>query len=167
MDFYDVVKNRRSVRRFTDEPVPRDVLERIVQAGIDAPSGLKLQNRQFVIVDDPGVLGKMRPMSNAMETSPGMIVLLMDPKATKYGEFWVQDASAAMENMLLAAVAEGYGACWVEGGMRPHQETIRKLLDVPASLHVWSLVSLGKAAQDPPRPPKSQLADVLHYNHFG
>ncbi|HHH76129.1 MAG TPA: NAD(P)H nitroreductase, partial [Phycisphaerae bacterium] len=74
MEYYDVVKKRRSVRKFTDESVPRESLERIAQAGLDAPSGLNLQNRHFVIVDDPEVLARMRHMTGSMATSPAVIV---------------------------------------------------------------------------------------------
>ncbi len=161
------INTRRSVRKFAPEPVPRDVLERIVAAGVEAPSGCNMQLRQYIIIDDPAVMDKIRPASSVLATAPAAIVILMEPKGTKYGEFWMQDASAAMENMLLAAVALGYAACWVEGAVRPNEDLLREALGVPEHLRVWSLLPVGKAAEDPQRPPKPDPPEITHYNAFG
>ena len=165
--FFKVVNARRSVRKFTSEPVPREVLERIAAAGIEAPSGANMQLRQYVIVDDPGVMNALRGVSAALKSAPAAIVLLVDPQGTKYGEFWVQDASAAMENMLLAATALGYAACWVEGAVRRAEEDLRKTLGVPANLKVWSMLPVGRPDGVPARPEKVPFADAVHYNRFG
>ena len=164
---FSVINARRSVRKFTPEPVPREVLERIVAAGVEAPSGCNMQFRHYIIVDDPAVMDRIRPASKVLATAPAAIVILMEPKGTKYGEFWMQDASAAMENMLLAAVALGYAACWVEGAIRRSEDLLRKALGVPKRLRVWSLLPVGKAAEDPKRPPKPAPAEITHYNAFG
>ena len=167
MDFFDVVRARRSVRKYAPEPVGRDVLERIVAAGIEAPSGCNEQLRQYVIVDDPETMEQLRGVSGALTGAPAAIVLLVEPKGTPYGEFYVQDASAALENMLLAAVALGYGACWVEGALRGHEQAVRELLAVPEGLRVWSLMPVGRPAETPQRPRKSDPADAVHHNRYG
>ena len=166
MDLFEAIRARRSVRQFTDAPVPREDLERIVAAAIEAPSGCNQQLRQYVIVDSPEQMESLWPVSGAMKTAPAAIVLLVEPKGTQFGEFWMQDASAAMENMLLAAVALGYGACWVEGALRRHEAQVRKLLGVPENLRVWSMMPVGKPAAVPARPDKSAFLDVVHYNGF-
>ena len=166
MELFEAVDSRRSIRQFTDEPVSRDVLERIVHAGIEAPTGTNLQQKQYIIVDDPNVMDRIRFVSPAMTTAPAAIVLLTEEKATAYGEFWVQDVSAAIQNMLLAAVGLGYASCWIEGNVRPHEEQVKEILGVPEHLRVWSLTPVGKAAVTPKRPPKPSLADVVHYNAF-
>jgi nitroreductase len=166
MDFFEVIHRRRSVRKYAAGPVPRAVLEQIVQAGIEAPSGCNEQLRHYIIVDDPAVVAQMQPISAALTGSVAAIVLLVEPKATPYGEFWVQDASAAMENMLLAAVALGYEGCWVEGQVRRHEEALRELLGVPEGLRVWSLTPIGKAASELQRPAKPPLAERTHYNRY-
>ena len=167
MDFFEIVNARRSVREYLPEPVGRDVLEKIVAAAVEAPTGCNMQLKQYLIVDDPAVVEKIRPLSRALKGAPALIVLLVEPTGTKYGEFWVQDASAAMENMLLAAVALGYAGCWVEGQVRPNEEKLRRILSVPDDLRVWSLMPVGRAAAAPARPPKSRPAEVTHYNRFG
>ena len=167
MDFFEAVNARRSVRAYQGEPVGRDVLERIVAAGIEAPTGCNMQAKQYVIVDDPQVLAKLRAVSSALTGAPAAVVLLIDPKPTQFGEFWVQDCSAAMENMLLAAVALGYASCWVEGALRRHEDDVRGLLGVPDHLRVQALMPVGKSAETPQRPPKAAAGDVTHYNRFG
>ena len=168
MDVFDAINMRRSVRQYTDEPVPRQVLERIVAAGVEAPSGCNMQLRQYIIVDDPGVMDQIRPVSKALRGARAVIVLLVEPQGSKFGiEFWVQDASAAMENMLLAAVALGYASCWVEGALRKCEDTLREVLGVPASLRVWSLAPVGKAGEVPARPPKPAPDKITHYNRYG
>ena len=164
MELFSVIETRRSVRKYLPEPVPREVLERIVAAGIEAPSGCNLQLRQYVIIDEPDVMEKMRPVTKAFGDAPAAIVLLVEAEGTRYGEFWIQDASAAMENMLLAAVALGYGGCWIEGNIRGHEEQLGQLLNVPDHLRVWSVTPVGRPAGPSKRPEKSDPSDVVHYN---
>jgi nitroreductase len=126
-----------------------------------------MQLRQYVIVDDLSVMEQIRPFSSTTAMAPAAIVLLIEPKGTQFGEFWMQDASAAMENMLLAAVAMGYAACWVEGALRRCEDELRKILGVPEHLRIWSLLPVGKPSHEPARPPKPEPGEVTHYNRFG
>ncbi len=112
-------------------------------------------------------MDRLRGLSGAIDAAPAAIALIVDPQGTEYGDFWIQDASAAMENMLLAAVALGYGACWIEGQVRPKEGELREILGVPAGLRVQAMMPVGKAAQAPKRPAKSAPAEVTHYNRFG
>jgi len=166
MDLYDAIRQRRSIRSYTSDPVTPDALKRIVQAGIEAPTGCNMQLRQFIIVDDPGVIGELSELG-VTKGAPAAIVILMDPQGTPYGEFWVQDASATMENMLLAAVAEGLGACWIEGQVTPKEPQLRKILNVPESLRVWSIMCLGHPTEQPSRPPKPAFDEIVHLNRYG
>jgi nitroreductase len=167
MDLFNAIQARRSVRKFRPDPVPRSDLEKLVAAGIEAPSGANAQLRQYVIVDDPAVMDALRQASGAIDGAPAAIVVLIEPAETPYGPFWVQDASAAIENMLLAAVAMGYASCWVEGQVRRHEPALREALGVPQALRVWAILPIGKPAAHPARPAKSRLPDVTHYNRFG
>jgi nitroreductase len=167
MDFFNIVNSRRSIRRYKDDPPARTVLEKIVAAGQEAPSGCNVQGKQFIIVDDPELLDPMRDLCKAMETAPAAIVLAIEPEETQYGEFWVQDASAAMENMLLSAVALGLGGCWVEGAVRRNEDRLRELLGVPENLRVWSLTPVGTPDEMPDRPEKPTPEQVTHVNRFG
>ncbi|MCG3179130.1 MAG: Albonoursin synthase [Phycisphaerae bacterium] len=168
MEFFEAIDTRRSVRQYLPEPVPRETLQRIVAAGVEAPSGCNLQLRQYVIIDDPGLMDRIRPVSRALAGAPAAIVLLVEPRATDFGmEFWVQDASAAMQNMLLAATALGYAGCWVEGALRRSEDLLRRELGVPGGLRIWSLTPVGRPVAIPARPAKPAPAEVTHYNRFG
>jgi nitroreductase len=167
MEFFDVVRTRRSVRAFTDQPVDRADLEAIVQAGLDAPTGVNAQLKQYIVIDDPAVMDTLRPISRALATAPAAIVQLIDPQPTKFGEYWRQDASASMENMLLAAVALGYASVWVEGAVRRAEREIAEALGVPEPLQVSALMPVGRPDETPERPPKPTLDEVIHYNSFG
>jgi nitroreductase len=165
MDLYDAINTRRSIRRFEDTPVPREVLSRIAQAGIEAPTGCNKQLRHFIIVDDEKALIALDALGLS-KGAPACIVIVMDPTATPYGAFWMQDASAAMENMLLAAVAEGLGACWIEGQVIPAEDDLRALFGVPDDLRVWSLLPVGVPAESPARPPKPTFDEMVSFNQF-
>jgi nitroreductase len=167
MDLFSAIAARRSVRKFLSDPVPREVLAKMVAAGIEAPSGMNLQGRHYIIVDDPATVAALRPTSKALTGAPAAIVLVMDPKASSRGDFHIQDASAAIENMLLSAVAMGYSSCWVEGAVRAREPELRKLLGVPDHLRVWAILPVGKAAENPARPAKSAPDEVVHVNRFG
>lgn len=167
MDALEAIYSRRSVRSFRSEPVPRDVLERIVAAGIEAPSGCNMQLRQYIIIDDEATMAELREVSPALTGAPAAIVVVMDPRGTQYGEFWIQDASAAIENMLLAAVAEGYASCWIEGQVRRGEEQLARLLEVPEELNVWAILPIGLAEGEARRPKKSEFHEVVYYNRFG
>lgn len=167
MEFFSVVNARRSVRKFLPEPVGREVLEQIVAAGVEAPSGCNMQLRQYIIVDDPAVLGVFAEIGGALASAPAAIVLLVEPKSSKFGEYWLQDISAATENMLLAAVALGYASCWVEGQVQRCEDRLREVLAVPQELRIWSIMPVGKADGEPARPKKPTPAEITHYNRFG
>ena len=167
MPFLKVVNARRSVRKFLSDPVPLDVLEKIVAAGVEAPTGCNAQFRQYMIVTDPAVMDQLRAVSAAVKTAPAAIVQLIEPKAAKYGDYHLQDAAASIQNMLLAAVALGYASCWVEGQVRASHEKIRQMLGVPADVNVSAILPIGKAAEAPQRPAKAAMADITHYDRFG
>ncbi len=166
MDLYTAINTRRSVRSYADAPVSRDALRRIVQAGIEAPTGCNMQLRQFIIVDDADLIAQLAGLG-VTKGAPAAVVILMDPQGTPYGEFWVQDASATMENMLLAAVAEGLGACWVEGQVTPKEPELRKILGVPDHLRLWSIMAVGTPTAQPDRPPKPDFDQIVHFNRSG
>ena len=165
--FFDVVYARRSVRQFQDAPVPVTVLERIVEAGLEAPTGCNAQLRRYIIVTDPDVMARLRQVSTAMKSAPAAIVQLIEPTPTKFGAFYLQDAAASLQNMLLATVASGYASCWVEGAVRHGEQEIRDILGVPPELNVSAILPIGKPAESPSRPAKLTLAEATHYDQFG
>jgi len=175
MDVFDAIANRHSYRAALNEtPVSREDLRRIVQAGIQAPSGYNAQSSHFVIVDDPGlvreVLGSVsdRPV---MQTAPAAIVVVTDPNASRNEQysFGVQDYAASVENMLLAATALGYASLWVEGQVRRTNASIRiaELLRVPEPFKVVVVLPVGVPVESKQQKPKKPFEKRASFNAFG
>lgn len=143
MDFYDVVKNRKSVRNYTSQKVPQDVLARIMEAARLAPSWANKQCWRYVIVDDPAVLDRAAAMAKNFG-APMMVVLCGDPSASGQRDgkdYYLVDAAISMEHLVLAAAAEGLGTCWVAG--RIDEAGLKKELGIPDNLRVIATTPLG------------------------
>ena len=169
MEFYDVLKRRRSVRKFVPSEITDDVLLRIVDAGRIAPSGCNLQNREFIVIRDRETLTALHEkIQPDMANAAAAIALVMDPKSTDWGEFWREDAAAATESMLLAIANEGYDSVWIEGTLHRHEPWAKELLNVPDDRRLFILLPIGKAAnQERLMAPKADLEKLIHYERFG
>ncbi len=162
MDTLETIKKRRSVREYTGDPVPRDHLEKIVDAGRLAPSGSNRQRWDFIVVTDKEIIQKLSKAADWSANAGAMIAVILNP-STKY---WVEDGSAAIENMLLAATALGYGSCWLQGNAKPHEEEFKSLLNIPPNLNLLSLIPIGVPKKWPDSPDKKPLESVLHWETY-
>lgn len=160
MNIFDAIANRHSYRGpYTDAPVPREHLERIVQAGLLAPSGCNRQTTTFVIVDDPKLvktINAMHDSNKAMQQAKAYITCICDvaPEGVYEGySFQVEDCAAAVQNMFLAVTALGYATVWVDGWLRVQgrAEAIGELLGVPQGKAIRIILPLGVPA-DPVLP---------------
>ena len=161
MDALETIRKRRSIRRFTGAAIPREDLETIVDAGRLAPTGCNLQPWDFVVVTDPAMIARLAVAEAWMAQAGAVIVVVMDPGS----RWWIEDGSAATENMLLAAAALGYGGCWVEGDMLPHEDHFKALLGIPAEKRLLAVLPIGVPAATP-APKKKPLERVLHWDKF-
>jgi len=160
MDAIEAIRTRRSIRRYTGEPIPREDLETIIDAARLAATGYNNQPWEFVVVTDPQMLQKVaiRPW---MDKAAAVVAVVIDQQA----QFWQEDGSAAIQNMLIAVTALGYGACWVQGRTRDHEDELKQLLNIPEKLHLMSLVAVGVPDESPEKDKKS-LDDVLHWEIY-
>jgi len=165
MSLVDVILSRRSVRRYRPDPVPGDVLERILEAGRLAPSADNVQPWHFVVVTDPELKrGLSRGRWNWFIEDSAFTVVGCGDVGTPYGRRWSTiDTSIALENMVLAAWAQGVGSCWV-GDFR--EDEVKSLLGIPEHLKVVALVSFGYPAETPSPTGKKALPEIVHYNKF-
>ncbi len=161
MDALEAIRTRRSVRRFTGAAIPRADLETIVDAGRLAATGSNLQPWDFVVVTDRAMIAQLTIAEAWIAQAGAVIVVVMDPGS----RWWIEDGAAAIENMLLASTALGYGTCWVEGDMLPHEEHFKALLGIPAEKRILTLLPIGVPAQTP-RPKKKPLEQVLHWEKY-
>ena len=159
MDCMETIAARRSYRgSYLPEPVPRADLQRIMEAGLAAPSGCNKQTVSLIAADAPALLsGIFEIMEQPFcRTAPAVICVLTE-RITAYQDGWgkarcyaVQDYAAAIENMLLAVTALGYASCWIEGHVTDADEQgkrIAELLGVPAEKELVCVLPVGRPAE--------------------
>lgn len=164
---------RRSYRgKYKPVPVPREDLTAIMEAGLAAPSGCNKQTTSLIAVDDPAVLEKLHGVIDPPvgATAPAMIcVLTQRICAYRSRCFSVQDYSAAIENMLLAAVTLGYQSCWIEGHITDEDRIGRKMADllgVPEDYELVCFLPVGVAETEPEAPRKKPFGERAWFNGF-
>ena len=151
MDALDAILSRRSIRTYTAEPVSDQHIENLLRAGMAAPSAGNQQVWEFVIVDERRLLDAIptvHPYAQMCAQAPLCIIVCADPSREKYAGFWVQDCSAATQNILVAAHALGLGAVWLgiaAGGDRAQQ--LADLLQLPDGIEPLAMIALGHPAE--------------------
>jgi len=153
MDFYEVLESRSSTREFTTEDVPEETVNTLLSSAVKAPTAGNLQPWRFVVVRDPGVKRRLSDVALKqpyVAEAPVVIVVCADLEASAHGYgsrgenlYAIQDTAAAVENILLSAVAEGMGACWV--GAFDEQKA-KAVLGLPQSIRPVAMVPVGKPA---------------------
>lgn len=163
MDALEALKTRRSVRVYTGEPVPRETLADLVDCGRLAATAINIQPLEFVVVTE-----SERLCAVAQATDHGRFIadaaacIAVLSRETKY---YLEDGSAATQNILVAARAHGLGACWVAGDKKFYAQEICRILGAPAGYRLVSLVAVGHPAEQPLQ-PKRPLTEVLHWQRF-
>ena len=164
MDAIECLKTRRSVREYLDTPVPKEIIEDIVDCGRLAASAINIQPWVFIAVTDPAVRKKIADICDHgkfIEQSPVCIVVFcLD------GKYYLEDGSAATQNILNAARAHGLGSCWVAGDKKPYCPTVREILGLPEDYKLISLISIGHSAETK-NPVKKPLSEVMHWERYG
>ena len=149
----DSILTRRSVRKYTKDPVSEAQVTALLRAAMAAPSAGNQQPWQFVVVRDPAVLEVIagaNPYGGMAREAPVVIVICGDLSREERPGFWVQDCAAATENLLLAAHAAGLGAVWC--GTYPREERMRPIkavLQLPEHVIPFSVVPIGYPAERP------------------
>ena len=149
------------MRSYTGDPVPREDLEKIVDAARLAPSGHNRQPWEFIVVTDRGVIDQLKTAALWMENAGAIIAVVMETSS----RFWLEDGSAAVENILIASTALGYGSCWLQGYTEPREEEFKELLGIPDDKKLLTLVPIGVPSEWPTREKKT-LSEVLHWERY-
>jgi len=173
MDLLELIKTRRSVRKYINKPIPWDDISNITDAGRYAPSSGNLQNWKFIVVLDKE---KRKAIADAslkqywMETAPVHIVIISEPqKAERYygtrGErlYSVQNCAAAAQNMILEAHNLGLSSCWV-GAF--DEEMVKRTLRIPAEARPQIILTIGYPAEQPDKPAKLPQETLTWYNRW-
>jgi nitroreductase len=162
-EFLETIKDRRSVRSYLDKTISKEILEEIVDAGRLAPSARNVQAWDFVVVTEKETLGKIAEISMPFIREAGALILVCGkPDHQRY----VEDCSAATENIILAAKSFGIGSCWVAGVNKDYLPPIMEMLEIPKDRNIVALVSLGYFERNPDPHHKKELSEVIHWNKF-
>jgi len=164
MDAMEALHTRRSCRKFAAKEVARELIEEAVDAARLAATARNEQPWEFVVVTEKATRRAVAGMTDYgpfIADAPVCIAVLAHD--TKY---YLEDGSAATQNILLAAHAVGLGACWVAGDKKPYAPKIAQLLGAPADVRLVALVAIGWPEGALPNPQKRPLQDVIHWGKF-
>ena len=155
MEVRDAMMQRRSVRQFTDSLVPEAALQDLMECAMAGPSAHNLRPWEFYMVKNKALQDKLRLVTRySTMNSPLILIVAGKLDRTIPGEgndFWVQDCSAAVENILLAATSLGLGSCWV--GLHPFGQAVKKVRDIlglQENIVPLALIHLGYGGKTPP-----------------
>jgi nitroreductase len=164
VDAIEAILSRRSIRRYNPQPVPEGVVKQLLEAAMSAPSAGNERPWQFVVITDRRTLDEIpgfHPYAEMVKEASVAILVCGDLRLEKYKDHWVQDCSAATQNLLLAAHAKGLGAVWV--GIYPTEDRIlrmRKLLGLPRHVVPLCLVPVGHPAERVPHEERYDASRV-------
>ena len=164
MEALEAIKTRRSVRSFNEKPVSREIIEQIIDGARLAPSANNIQPWEFVVVTDQTV---REEIANATDygkfIADAPVCIAVFCKDTKY---YLEDGCAATENILVGACALGLASCWVAGDKKSYGKEMSRILEVPNSYKLISLLALGYSNIKASGKGKRELDRVIHWEKF-
>ena len=178
--FIDMVKNRQSVRAYSNNPIDRECIERCLEAARLAPSACNAQPWKFVVVDDPALRNdladttqdRILPMNHFTKQAPVLIVVVREQanltsnlgQVIKNKEYPLMDIGIAVEHLCLQAVEEGLGTC-IMGWF--NEKKVKKLLGIPIRKRAELIITLGYPASDQIREKKRKsMEEICVYNKY-
>lgn len=175
MELFEVIHKRRSIRKFKPEPVARSDLKRILEAGRLAPSGGNRQPWYFIVVRDLEIkkaLSKVANNQKFIADADTVVVALGEPRTPtklpyKFSSTRIphrQDPMIAIEHMVLAATALGYGTCWI-GAF--NEDEVKRLLKIPENLVVIALLPIGVSDESPSPRPRKAFKEIFFKDFYG
>ena len=164
MSVLDVILNRRSIRKYSEKEIPKEVLEKIIEAGRQSPSAKNQQPYHFIILTDPEIKKEITGIySRFITNSPLLIIGCANPNAKPTGQWATIDTTIALQNMLLTATSLKLGTCWI-GSF--NEQKIKEKLKVPENWKIVALISLGYPAENPTPRKKKETTQLFSYNKF-
>lgn len=168
MEVLQAIRGRRSIRRYTDRPVSKEVLETLLDAARWAPSGGNQQRWRFIVVTEHATKELLRKCSPGVFGGPAVYVVICeegppdgDPGARKG---CLADCAIAAQNMMLAAHSLGLGSCVI---LSYSPSAMQEILDLPARIKPVLVVVLGYPAEDPEPPARRPLSEIVFQERYG
>ena len=173
--FIDLLRSRRSVRKFLKKPVEQEKIDLLIEAALRSPSSRGFNPWEFVVVSDPQTierLSRAKPHGAAfLARAPLAVVVCADPEKS---DVWVEDASIATLILHLAATDLGLGSCWIQLRKRDFDDArtagqyAAEILGLPDGLTVSAIMAIGYADQHPaPHPREALPKDKVSFEHYG
>ena len=171
MSVFEAIMNRKSIRVYKNDPIPQEVLIRVLEAARWAPSGKNLQPWKFIVVRDKDLREKLATASaqqHFMAEAPVIVVACGYPdecyaRMGRYMKSWSVDVAIALEHLILQAQEEGLGTCWI-GGFS--QENARKIVDIPDKYKVVTVMPIGYPVEETAPRPRKPIEEVVCYEKF-
>lgn len=166
MDVLEAIKTRRSIRKYKSDPVPEEMMEKILEAGRWAPSANNSQPWKFIVLKDENVRKKIAEVTaygKFLADAPLGIAVVIDPKASTHP---IEDGAIATQNMLLAAHALGLGACWIGSYGSAYEDKAKRILEVPEDKRLLSIISIGFPAESREKRRK-ELGELVFTDAYG
>jgi nitroreductase len=171
LEVFDAIEKRKSVRAYDSRPVPEDVLMKVLETGRIAPSASNIQPWHFIVVKDPERRKALSDGKWAKFLTESPVVIVGCGNKKKSPEWHVVDVTIAMQQMVIAATAEGLGTCWI-GSF--YEDKVRKALKVPEELRIVAMLAVGYSKEKSDLTSKivrsrnrKKMDEILSYEEFG
>jgi len=166
MDILEIIKARRSIRKYTPEKVSKDMIQRLTEAGRWAPSSGNRQPWKFIVVTNEETLRKLSSVLNTGRFIGGVplaIAVVVDPAASRR---FLEDGAAAIQNILLEAHFMKLGSCWIGCYDAPQEQPAKDILGIPDNERLQAIVAVGHSVETPERTRKS-VEETVFYESYG
>jgi nitroreductase len=179
MDFTEIIEKRRSVRKYKIDPVPENILNKVLEAARVAPSWSNMQCWKYIVIKDDSIKKKLadvlpsgNPVKKAFIQAPIIIAGCADPERSGYigsqkvgdKQWHVLDLGISMQQLVLAATNEGLGTCWV---CWFNENKVKDILKVPENIDVVALTPLGYPDEEPKAKRRKTLEEIIYYEQYG
>ena len=168
MEVFEAIKGRRSIRTYKKDPVPEDLIIKILDAGRWAPSAGNRQPWGFIVLKDEELKRRVAEVTAYgifLADPPLGIVVVIDPQASPRSG-GVEDGAIATQNMLLAAHALGLGTCWIGSYNSTYEERVKEILETQKNRRVLSTISIGYPNESPSS-TRRELSEIVFTNKYG
>lgn len=173
MEFYDLVEERRSIRKYKDAPIEKERLYRILQSATYAPSWSCKHCWRLLVVDDKVLKSSMaqcvnesNPARSGLMEAPMVLIICADPVNAEEiddKEYYMADCGIAMEHLMLAACNEGLATCWI--GMID-EDKLKSVLEIPDPIRVVAISPLGYPGEEPEVRKKKSIKDIVFHDKW-
>ena len=169
MDIFEAIKQRRSIRKYTDLQIDMQIIRDVIEAGMYAPSAGNQQPWQFIVITEKDILAeipKYHPHAEMIKNAAVGILICGDTYLEKHQGYWPQDCAACTQNILLAAHAKGLGAVWL--GIYPRGDRVKKIQEffgITEHIIPFSLISVGYQGDDKQSQGRFQKS-MIRYNKW-